>query len=72
MSDSRPPYHRRKTKPFPRVRLAPIAKAPLSDPDEETKVTCPCCAGAGVVAASVLAEWNALERAIEPEPDGAA
>jgi hypothetical protein len=36
-------YPRRRTKPFPRAQLAPIAPAPVHDHREDTKVECPMC-----------------------------
>ena len=65
------PYDRRlrPTRPLPREELAPIEPAPetrpalaearalarATDGDEETKVRCPCCAGAGMVSPEIAA-----------------
>lgn len=37
MSDNRPPYHRRKTKPLPREELAPIGPGSSDDIDPEAE-----------------------------------
>jgi hypothetical protein len=43
MTDQRPPYHRRQTKPLPRAELAPISAAPSPD-STPTLEPCPACA----------------------------
>lgn len=87
MSDNRPPYHRRATKPLPRVRLAPVGPAPDSQREVPTLMPCPCCTphgGQGLVPAEVYVAWmNAIispvvsERELQavdedPEPPEAA
>jgi hypothetical protein len=69
MADPRPPYHRRSTRPLPRVELAPIAPAPpvpivvvgeVDEAEPETQTPCPWCSrygGRGLVPAEVRAEW---------------
>ena len=61
MSDNRPPYHRRQTKPFPRVQLAPVGPAPDPQREVETMVPCPLCGphgASGMVPATVRAAWS--------------
>lgn len=77
-SDRRPPYHRRQTKPIPRVELAPISRPQIeSDPEPETLVPCPCCDGEGMVSAEQYAAWAAQHPELcddedDPEPPKAA
>ena len=55
--DSRPPYHRRQTKPIPRVALAPVA----------TTEPCPLCNGSGHVTRDEALEYRRT-RETEPPP----
>lgn len=72
MSDSRPPYHRRRTKPLPRVEstrqtipASPTAKAreQVTTVDEDDILTmhrCPLCCGQGMVSADVAVTFDGL------------
>lgn len=61
MSDSRPPYDRRPTRPIPREDLAPISRSDLDEePEPETMVPCPWCerySPHGGVPIRVRKEW---------------
>jgi hypothetical protein len=60
MTDRRPPYHRRPTRPMERVMLAPIAPAPgVNQDDVETMTRCPLCHH-GIVSIAVAATFEEL------------
>ena len=74
MTDRRPPYHRRQTKPLPREELAPVAAAADTRPaleetaalarassdDTPTMCRCPLCCGAGLVPPEIAATFETL------------
>jgi len=76
MSDKRPPYHRRTTKPLPRAELAPVSTPSIEvSKEEETQVecphchafVCPCCHGQLVVSTATAAEWREKYASDPPE-----
>lgn len=72
MSDNRPPYHRRQTKPLPKVEIAPVSSSRLLSAEEGgtdesidlekanaiTLVECPACKANG--RECLLCEMNGM------------